>query len=148
MNQSISPTTSLSGSLVLPPDKSISHRSVILNSLAKGSADIKKSATAADCQATIGCIRELGVDITSTESTNDSSVSVNLQITSPGQSNLSEPMTTLDAQNSGTTMRLLMGLLASAPIFSVITGDNSLRSRPMSRKSTPLSLMGANIIGR
>ncbi|MCH2525860.1 MAG: 3-phosphoshikimate 1-carboxyvinyltransferase [Dehalococcoidia bacterium] len=148
MNQSISPTTRLSGSLVLPPDKSISHRSVILNSLAKGSAVIKNYSTAADCQATIGCIRELGVDITSTESTNDSSVSVNLQITSPGQSNLSEPMTTLDAQNSGTTMRLLMGLLASAPIFSVITGDNSLRSRPMSRISTPLSLMGANIIGR
>ena len=123
MNQSISPTTRLSGSLVLPPDKSISHRSVILNSLAKGSAVIKNYSTAADCQATIGCIRELGVDITSTESTNDSSVSVNLQITSPGQSNLSEPMTTLDAQNSGTTMRLLMGLLASAPIFSVITGE-------------------------
>ena len=148
MNQSISPTTKLSGSLVLPPDKSISHRSVILNSLAKGSAYINNYSTAADCQSTIACLRELGVDISPTNPLSNTSTAVDLQITSPGQSNLIEPVTTLDAQNSGTTMRLLMGLLASAPLFSVITGDSSLRSRPMSRISTPLSLMGANILGR
>lgn len=148
MNQSISPTTKLSGSVVLPPDKSISHRSIILNSLAKGSAYINNYSTAADCQSTIACLRELGVDISPTNPLSNTSTAVDLQITSPGQSNLIEPVTTLDAQNSGTTMRLLMGLLASAPLFSVITGDSSLRSRPMSRISTPLSLMGANILGR
>ena len=115
MNQSISPTTKLSGSLVLPPDKSISHRSVILNSLAKGSAYINNYSTAADCQSTIACLRELGVDISPTNPLSTTSTAVDLKITSPGQSNLIEPVTTLDAQNSGTTMRLLMGLLASAP---------------------------------
>ncbi len=148
MNQSISPTTKLSGSLVLPPDKSISHRSLILNSLAKGSASINNYSTAADCQSTLACLRELGVVINATTSPIGTPTSVDLEITSPGQSDLIEPVTTLDAQNSGTTMRLLMGLLASTPLFSVITGDSSLRSRPMSRLSKPLSLMGANIIGR
>jgi 3-phosphoshikimate 1-carboxyvinyltransferase len=150
MTQQIQPAKELSGTISLPPDKSISHRSVILNSLAEGTASIKNYSTASDCQATIMCLRELGIQIEYEVETpiGKGNPSNNLSLVSPGQRGLIEPTSILDAQNSGTTMRLLMGLLASTGFFSVITGDGSLRSRPMSRIAAPLSLMGASIMGR
>ena len=134
----------LDGEVVLPGDKSISHRAVILNSLAKGKARIDDFAPGADCLSTIRCLRALGVRIDKRGSRGSPTVLVS----GTGKKALKEAGSVLDAGNSGTTMRLLGGLLASQPFLSVITGDASLRNRPMGRLIEPLRLMGADVAGR
>jgi len=133
----------IEGDVVLPGDKSISHRAVILNSLAKGKAKIDNFAPGGDCMATVRCLRALGVKV-------DKKVSLDpltLLVSGIGEDGLREAPNVLNAQNSATTMRLLGGLLASQSFLSVITGDASLRKRPMGRLIQPLRLMGAEIWG-
>jgi 3-phosphoshikimate 1-carboxyvinyltransferase len=140
----IEPCPSLEGEVTPPGDKSISHRAAILNSLAKGEAEIDKFAPGGDCLATIRCLRALGVKI-GRRGSRDSPI---LSISGTGEDGLREASNVLNAGNSGTTMRLLGGLLASQPFLSIITGDASLRNRPMGRLIGPLRLMGAELWGR
>jgi 3-phosphoshikimate 1-carboxyvinyltransferase len=139
----ITPCSRLEGEITLPGDKSISHRAVILNSLAKGQAEIGNLAPGRDCLATVNCLRALGVKIHS----KGTASSATLLVSGTGDG-LEEAQDVLNAQNSATTMRLLTGLLSSQPFLSIITGDASLRSRPMGRLLKPLHLMGARIWGR
>ncbi|MDP2937098.1 MAG: 3-phosphoshikimate 1-carboxyvinyltransferase [Dehalococcoidia bacterium] len=129
----------LEGAIKVPGDKSISHRAVILNSIATGKARVSHFLAGADCLSTIACMRAMGVTIHNGHS---------LVVEGRGLHGLLEPETVLDAENSGTTMRLLMGILAAQPFFAVISGDGSLRRRPMDRVIQPLRLMGANLHGR
>jgi 3-phosphoshikimate 1-carboxyvinyltransferase len=131
------------GEVSPPGDKSISHRAAILNSLADGTARLTNFAPGADCASTLSCLRALGVRV--------ASVSADLptiEIEGVGMKGFTEPDVVLDAGNSGTTMRLLTGLLAGQGLFAVISGDASLCSRPMGRLIHPLRLMGARIYGR
>ncbi len=134
----------LEGEITLPGDKSISHRAAILNSLAGGEAQIDNFAPGRDCLATIRCLRALGVEIRKKGAGN----SPTLLVSGTGEGGFKEAENVLDAEDSGTTMRLLGGLLSSQPFLSVITGDASLRSRPMGRLIEPLRSMGAEIFGR
>ena len=134
----------LEGEIFLPGDKSISHRAVILNSLARGKAKVDNFAPGRDCLATVKCLRALGVKIDRRGAQN----SPTLLIQGTGEDGLKEAGNVLDAENSGTAMRLLGGLLSSQPFLSIITGDASLRNRPMGRLIAPLRLMGAEIWGR
>jgi 3-phosphoshikimate 1-carboxyvinyltransferase len=124
----------------IPGDKSISHRSVIIGSIASGVTDIENFLPGQDCLSTVSCMRQLGINIEQISSTH-------LRITGKGAS-LSEPENVLDVGNSGTTIRLLSGVLAGQGFFSVISGDVSIRMRPMQRVVNPLREMGANIEGR
>lgn len=133
----------LEGEVVLPGDKSISHRAAILNSLAKGKARIDNFAPGVDCLSTVRCLRALGVKIDK----RGSPTSPTILISGTGEHGLTEAGNVLDAGNSATTMRLLGGLVASQPFLSIITGDASLRSRPMDRLIEPLRLMGADMSG-
>jgi 3-phosphoshikimate 1-carboxyvinyltransferase len=128
------------GSLVVPGDKSISHRAVLLNALAHGTARISNFLNGADCRSTVACVRALGVAI---EHEGDT-----LEMTSAGLPRLTEPADVLDCGNSGTTLRLLTGLLAGVPLFAVLTGDASLRTRPQRRIVAPLRALGSHIEGR
>jgi 3-phosphoshikimate 1-carboxyvinyltransferase len=129
-----------SGELTPPPDKSISHRAVMLSSLAKGKGEVRNFLRAQDTESTMRAFRSLGITIEDKGST--------LIIHGKGLRGLSEPGDVIDCGNSGTTIRLLSGVLAANPFFSVLSGDSSLRSRPMARVINPLSLMGAHISGR
>jgi len=131
----------LRGSVRPPGDKSISHRAAIFNAIAQGEAVVENFLKGADCLATLNCLRRLGV---AWSWRNESS----LVITGAGRHGLREPAGVLDCRNSGTSMRLLSGLLAAQPFFSVLSGDSSLRSRPMARVIAPLREMGAQISGR
>jgi 3-phosphoshikimate 1-carboxyvinyltransferase len=142
--RTVKPCLRLEGEVVLPGDKSISHRAVILNSLAKGKAEIDNFAPGRDCLATVRCLRALGVKI----GRKGSRDSPTLLVSETGEDGLKEAGNVLDAQDSATTMRLLGGLLSSQPFLSIITGDASLRNRPMGRLIEPLRLMGADIWGR
>lgn len=133
----VSPINRLAGELRLPGDKSISHRAALLSSLARGSSTLQNFSSARDCAATLECLQSLGVGIDRTEST--------VVVQGAEASGLREPEQILHAQNSGTTMRLLAGVLAGQPFSATITGDESLRSRPMVRVAEPLRLMGAQI---
>jgi len=129
------------GAIVSPGDKSVSHRAAILNAIAGGEATVQGFQRAADCMATLRCLRALGVDWRwQDEST--------LCIRGRGRHALREPGRVLDCRNSGTSIRLLAGLLAPQPFFSVLSGDRSLLSRPMARVIQPLRLLGADISGR
>lgn len=128
--------------LVPPGDKSISHRSMLLNAVADGQASVTNYSPGADCLSTIRCLRAMGVRIERMEG--DGSYLVH----GAGLDGLAEPSDVMNAGNSGTTMRLVAGLLAAQPFLSILTGDGSLRSRPMSRIVVPLSEMGASIQGR
>jgi 3-phosphoshikimate 1-carboxyvinyltransferase len=132
----------LAGDVVLPGDKSISHRAIILNSLASGRSKISNLSPAKDCQSTIRCLKALGVQFTRPRG------EPLLHVHGIGAKGLKEPTNVLNAGNSGTTMRLLAGVLAAQPFLSVLTGDSSLRSRPMKRLIEPLRLMGAELYGR
>ena len=125
------------GQMRVPGDKSISHRAAMIAALADGTSSIRNFSTSADCAATISCLKALGVKITRT--------GADLLITGAGIDGLREPAAPLDCANSGTTMRLLAGILAGQDFQSTLTGDESLRSRPMRRIIEPLERMGANI---
>ncbi len=131
---------SIRGELVPPPDKSISHRAVIFSSLAKGESRVSNFLMAEDTLSTVSAFRALGTDIELREG--------GLLIHGNGLRGLKEPGNVIDCRNSGTTMRLLSGVLSGNPFFSVLTGDDSLRKRPMQRVIVPLRQMGAWIRGR
>ncbi|UCH85932.1 MAG: 3-phosphoshikimate 1-carboxyvinyltransferase [Dehalococcoidia bacterium] len=141
MRKTIHSPRRLRGSIEAPGDKSISHRAAILNAIAQGEAAVENFQGGADCLATLRCLRALGVKW-------DWDSQGTLRIQGGGRFGLRESADVLNAANSGTTMRLLAGLLAGQPFFSVLTGDASLRSRPMERVVEPLRAMGARIQGR
>jgi 3-phosphoshikimate 1-carboxyvinyltransferase len=141
VKQKVRAARALDGEVYPPGDKSISHRAIILNSIAQGNARVSNFSQAGDCLATVTCLRALGVEIESGEVGE-------LFVRGVGKGGLKEAEDVLDAEDSATTMRILTGLLAAQPFLSVITGDESLRSRPMSRVIQPLRLMGARIWGR
>ena len=141
MEQTVRRPPFLGGTLSVPGDKSISHRALILNSIAQGDAQVTGLSSGADVVSTRRCLSALGVEI----ETAPGAEGVTVHGTDHG---LREPADILDAGNSGTSMRLLCGLLAAQPFTSVLTGDESLRSRPMGRVVQPLKDMGAQIIGR
>jgi 3-phosphoshikimate 1-carboxyvinyltransferase len=122
----------------VPGDKSITHRAVMLASIADGTTRITNFLAGEDCRATVRCMRQLGVEI---EEVSDTSLIVH----GVGLTGLKPPTSPLDCGNSGTTMRLLAGILAGQPFESVLTGDDSLRKRPMARIIEPLQQMGAGI---
>lgn len=121
----------------LPGDKSISHRYAILAALAEGPSEIYNYASAADCRSTLKCLERLGVEISHKDRI--------VRVAGKGLGGLKAPRRTLDAENSGTTMRLLTGILAGQLFASKMTGDSSLRRRPMRRVLDPLGAMGAQI---
>lgn len=125
----------INGHISLPGDKSISHRAAIITALASGVSHISNFSTAVDCSSTLNCLRQLGIEIT--RSGND--------LTIRGGTGLTQSSTALDCGNSGTTIRILAGVLASQPFTSELMGDKSLSSRPMRRIIEPLELMGAKI---
>lgn len=136
----LSSAKSFKGELSPPPDKSISHRAVIFSSLAKGKSAIKSLLRAEDPISTVNAFRTLGVEITDTGD--------EVIVEGKGINGLREPDRIIDCRNSATTMRLLSGVLSGNPFFSVLTGDDSLRQRPMSRVINPLKQMGAEIVAR
>src|SRR6202162_5704780 len=136
-NKSISPGGNINGVLELPGDKSISHRYAILGALAEGKSEILNFSSAADCKSTLGCLRHLGVEVQQSPE--------RLHLTGKGLDGLQVPRRSLDAENSGSTMRMLSGVLAGKAFASAITGDASLRARPMRRVVEPLRKMGAEI---
>jgi 3-phosphoshikimate 1-carboxyvinyltransferase len=139
----ISSPKQLVGEIAVAGDKSISHRALILSSLALGSSKISNLSPGRDCVSTINCLKALGVKL---EKQEDKPLIRLLH--GVGNTGLTEAKDVLDAGNSATTMRLLSGVLASQPFLSILTGDFSLRSRPMRRLVEPLRLMGAEIYGR
>ena len=141
MEKRIKKRRTLGGEVIPPGDKSISHRAIIFNSMAEGQAQVSNFSPGDDCLSTISCMRALGVEITPL------APSV-IKVTGLGRHGFREAEDVLDAGNSGTSMRLLTGLLAAQPFVSILTGDESLRSRPMDRFIFPLRLMGAEIWGR
>jgi 3-phosphoshikimate 1-carboxyvinyltransferase len=143
MLEEIRPSQTLRGEIAPPGDKSISHRAVLLNSIAEGTARLSNFSPGADFGSTVACLQALGVGIRRTGG--DSGT---VEVEGVGMGGLREADDVLDAGNSATTMRLLAGLLSAQPFLSILTGDDSLRSRPMDRLIRPLSLMGARIWGR
>lgn len=127
----------LKGSLKVPGDKSISHRCVMLGSLARGTTTVTGFLQGADCLSSIACFRQMGITIENDRQT--------VKIHGKGLHGLSRPEGALDTGNSGTTTRLMSGILAAQPFDCVINGDASIQSRPMGRIITPLSMMGADI---
>ena len=146
MEQIIRSPERLAGSLAVPGDKSVSHRSLILNAIANGTATVTGISDGADVRSTAACLRAMGVSIDPLPESRTNQPG-SFRVAGPGP-NLDEPADLLDAGNSGTSMRLLSGLLASQDFLSVLSGDGSLRSRPMGRIVQPLQQMGASIMGR
>ncbi|HEX2914090.1 MAG TPA: 3-phosphoshikimate 1-carboxyvinyltransferase [Chloroflexia bacterium] len=138
----IKPARRLRGTITVPGDKSISHRAILFNSIGSGSAYVTNFLPGEDCLSSIACMRALGVPV-------DLDLEARtVTVEGRGLHGLAEPLDVLNAGNSGTTTRLLTGLLAGFPFLSIITGDASLRSRPMKRVIVPLKQMGASISGR
>ena len=138
---------SLRGEIITPGDKSVSHRAIMFNALSNtGTASITNFSPGGDCTATIEIMRELGVEITRNADPNGMGDS--LTVKGVGLNGLQEPSEILDAGNSGTTTRLMSGILAGRDILTILTGDDSLKSRPMGRVVNPLTEMGAVISGR
>ena len=143
----VRPATYVHGHLTVPGDKSISHRYALLAALADGTSTISHYGPGADCAATLACLAALGVVTKGPHDGPDEHPGQRVvTIQGRGLGGLAPPVATLDAGNSGTTLRLLSGVLAGHPFDSVITGDQSLRRRPMRRIIEPLSLMGANLV--
>ncbi len=131
----------LGGEVSIPGDKSISHRALLLGAVADGPSQVEGFLPAADCLATLGTVRALGVSV-------EASSPTTLTIHGRGLRGLQEPEDVLNCARSGTTMRLLAGLLAGQAFFSVLSGDPQLRRRPMRRIVDPLQRMGATVLGR
>ncbi|MEK6713447.1 MAG: 3-phosphoshikimate 1-carboxyvinyltransferase [Nitrospirota bacterium] len=137
----VQPVKRLHGEMQVQGDKSVSHRAIILGSIAKGVTTVTNFLPSDDCMATMNAFRAMG---TSIDDINESTV----KIEGKNLYGLTEPADVMDMGNSGTSARLLCGLLAGQQFFSVMTGDSSLRRRPMKRVAGPLRNMGANILGR
>ncbi len=129
----------LRGEMTVPGDKSISHRSVMLGALSEGTTHVQGFLNGADCLSTIGCFRKMGIDIRLSEDETE------LWIEGKGLHGLQAPGEMLDCGNSGTTTRLLSGILAAQPFTAELTGDASIQKRPMGRVIRPLTAMGARI---
>jgi 3-phosphoshikimate 1-carboxyvinyltransferase len=142
MKHSVSPPNSIKGELIAPSDKSISHRSAIFNAISEGISYIQNYSDGDDCISTLKLLQKLGINITVLDE-NESGLS--LKIEGIGKELFSNTNLELDSGNSGTTMRLMSGVLSSRSQAYVLTGDNSLCSRPMNRVIKPLNLMGASI---
>ncbi len=140
MHERISPATRISGEICLPGDKSISHRYAMLAAIAKGESTIHNYSTGADCHSTLGCVRSLGITVDER--------GADVTIEGRGLEGLRPAAGDLDAGNSGSTMRMLSGILAAQAFDSRIVGDESLSRRPMSRIIKPLGEMGAAISAR
>jgi 3-phosphoshikimate 1-carboxyvinyltransferase len=136
----IQPAGSVTGEIVVPGDKSISHRSIMLGAIANGITTVRGFLRGEDNMSTMHAFRAMGVEI------NDDGETI--RIAGRGLHGLKEPDNVLDCGNSGTTIRLITGLLSGQSFFSVVTGDQYLRKRPMKRVVEPLTLMGARIAGR
>lgn len=136
----IQPAGSIRGEIAVPGDKSISHRSIMFGSIAQGSTTVRGFLRGEDNFATLNAFRAMGIGVE-----DDGEL---LRIEGKGLHGLAEPADILDCGNSGTSIRLITGLLAGQRFFSVLTGDRYLRNRPMKRVIEPLSLMGASIFGR
>jgi 3-phosphoshikimate 1-carboxyvinyltransferase len=137
MEKKISPASSVSGAITLPGDKSISHRYAMIASIAEGPTRIRNYSTGADCHSTLGCMRALGIEI--------EGQGTDFIVHGKGLNGLRQPAADLDAGNSGSTIRMLSGILAAQPFRTRIFGDESLSRRPMQRIMTPLAQMGAQI---
>ena len=133
----IEPVSYLKGEVVLPGDKSVSHRSAILAAMANGTTSIENFSASADCASTLACLSALGVNVERD--------GPHVKVRGVGKAGFARPGEPLDCGNSGTTMRLLSGVLAGQKFDSILTGDDSLRKRPMRRVITPLAEMGATI---
>jgi len=133
--------TGLKGEILIPGDKSVSHRSVMFAGLCDSEVKITNFLHAADCMSTVNCMRALGVKVKELDENT-------LIVKGNGFHGLQEPQSIIDAGNSGTTLRLMMGILAGQKFLTTFTGDASLSCRPMGRVINPLSQMGANIVGR
>lgn len=146
----LSKIKALKGKMTVPPDKSVSHRSVIFASIAAGKSIVRNFLRAEDPLSTVNAMRSLGIEIEETETrvAGVNSKGSELIIHGKGLHNLKEPFDVINCGNSGTTIRLLSGILAGNPFFSVVTGDDSLKQRPMARIITPLKEMGAQISAR
>ena len=140
MQQRISPAPSISGSIVLPGDKSISHRYAMIAAISDGPTRIANYSTGADCHSTLGCLRSLGIEV--------EGAGTEFVIHGKGLDGLGAPHGDLDAGNSGSTIRMLSGILAAQKFRSRIFGDESLSRRPMQRIIQPLTAMGARIQAR
>lgn len=127
----------LSGEVTIPGDKSISHRAVMFGALADGTTEVTNFLKGADCLSTISCFQKLGIEIENTPE--------HILIHGKGLHGLQAPTSVLDARNSGTTTRLISGILAAQPFTCTLTGDSSIQTRPMKRIMEPLSMMGAAI---
>ena len=138
----------LGGVLTPPPDKSLTHRALMLASVASGVSSITNPLETGDCLSTRGCLELLGVPFPVEETAYHGTVVKKYTVKGLGLHGFIEPYKVLNAGNSGTTIRLLSGLLAGLPIYAVISGDDSLHKRPMDRVVEPLRAMGANISGR
>lgn len=140
-SRTVNPGGRLRAEIVVPGDKSISHRAIMFASLAEGTSRVRGLLRGEDCLATLHTFQQLGVAV-------DDQGDDALMITGQGHQGLREPQDVIDCGNSGTTMRLLSGILAAQPFFSVLTGDAYLRQRPMKRIIQPLMAMGADIRAR
>jgi len=141
LDRVIRPARRIRGRVQVPGDKSVSHRALILGALAAGRTRVRGLAPGDDCQATRSCLRALGVSI----GTSGGGHELDVEIDGLGPGGLRAPGCVLDARNSGTTARLLMGVLAGHAFRVTLTGDPSLRGRPMRRVTDPLTVMGARI---
>jgi 3-phosphoshikimate 1-carboxyvinyltransferase len=137
----VRPAARLAGTIEVPGDKSISHRAALLGAVAESPTDILGYLEGEDCLRTLAAIQALGVEVTRKGPGH-------VRIGGVGTDGLQEPDGVIDCGNSGTTARLLMGLLAGQPFWTMLTGDHSLRRRPMERVASPLRQMGATVIGR
>lgn len=137
----VKPLKNLHKTISVPGDKSISHRSVMIGAIAAGITEIENFLPGQDCLSTVRCIRQLGIEVEELGPTR-------LRVYGRGAAGLAEPEDFLDVGNSGTTIRLISGILAGQNFLTILTGDASIRRRPMARVAEPLRRMGARIWGR
>jgi 3-phosphoshikimate 1-carboxyvinyltransferase len=136
----ITPVSTLKGTVNLPPDKSIAHRSAMFAALSEETSIIHNYSNAADPQSTLSCLKQLGVSISQEGTT--------VTVRGVGRNGFQKPTADVDCGNSGTTMRLLSGIISGAGVEAILFGDESLTGRPMKRVMNPLGAMGANITAR
>jgi 3-phosphoshikimate 1-carboxyvinyltransferase len=141
MRLRVRPVGGLTGEIEVGGDKSISHRAILLGAIGEGPTEVLGFLEGEDCLRTVAAVEQLGVEVTRKGPGH-------YRIAGVGLDGLQEPDTVLDCGNSGTTVRLLMGILAGQPFWTMLTGDDSLRRRPMGRVATPLRQMGATVVGR